>query len=485
MDARVEALFKQAQQDVWNIIDIVGSAKFRHLWPTVGNAFDTYKLADRVLKELQKQPNEYALLVEFSGIVSELNHSIRTYMNAQALKVEGLENFPKYLNEHQLRLAKILKTLQEDDIRTLLRRMKHMERPMETNAPVIVTDKDIATAMATEAGKIAEYKNELNLDDSTSVISWGTGVQKKVRQLNAQMLDGVKSNEVGEVGDMLNAMVLNMRGLDFGKAAKGDEVGFFGKLLGKISPLAEFVQGFEEVKGQIEATANKLEIHKVDLLKSIKQLDQLYLANLEYFRELGNYIAAGEEIIKELDEVEIPKLKESATSGDLLDAQNLNDLIAKRDAFDRRVHDIKLTRQVVMQSLPQVRMVQNNDKGLVQKIDTQLINTIPMWESQMVIAVEQWKMRKAAATTKQVSDFQNELLVKNAENLKQGNAEVRRELERGVYDIESVKKANDLVIATIEESIAITQEGRAQRIEAANALVEAESKLKVALERAA
>lgn len=342
---------------------------------------------------------------------------------------------------------------------------------------------EIEIVKPNDAANIAVYKEQLNLDDSTSVISWGTGAQKKVGQINAQMLEGVRSKDAGEIGASLTSMVTQMRGLDFGKVS--EKQGFFGKLLGKITPLAEFIQSFETISGQVEAVANKLESHKVELLKSIKSLDILYVSTLDYFHELGNYVTAGEEILKELDEVSIPALKAKAESGELIDAQNLNDLVAKRDAFDRRVHDLRLTRQVVMQTLPQIRMVQSNDNGLVQKIDTQILNTIPMWESQLVIAVEQWKMAEATKTTKAVSDLQNELLVKNAEMLKQGNAEARREIERGVYDIESVKKANDLLIATIEESIAITQEGRANRVAAANVLVEAEGQLKTALRNAA
>lgn len=337
---------------------------------------------------------------------------------------------------------------------------------------------------ASDSVNITLYKKELNLDDTTSVISWGTGAQKKVGQINAQMLEGVRSKDAGEVGAALNSMVTQIRGLDFGKVT--EKQGFFGKLLGKITPIAEFVQSFETISSQVEAVANKLETHKVELLKSIKSLDILYTSTLEYFHELGNYVKAGEDILKELDEVRVPELKAKAeASGDMLDAQNLNDLVAKRDAFDRRVHDLRLTRQVVMQTLPQIRMIQGNDNGLVQKIDTQILNTIPLWEGQLVLAVEQWKMADATKTTKAVSDLQNELLVKNAEMLKQGNAEARREIERGVYDVESVKKSNDLLIAAIEESIAITQEGRANRIAAANVLVEAEGQLKSALRNAA
>lgn len=356
---------------------------------------------------------------------------------------------------------------------------------LETELEIKTVVGEIDLVKPEDSANIAKYKSELNLDDSTSVISWGTNAQKKVGEINAQMLEGVRSKDAGEVGAALVSMVTQMRGLDFGKAKGGNSVGFFGKLIGKIAPLAEFIQSFEEISSQITSVANKLEQNKVTLLKSVKSLDILYDATLEYFHELGNYVSAGEEVLNELDTVEIPKLKAAAASGELLDAQNLNDLIAKRDAFERRVHDIKLTRQVVMQSLPQIRMVQNNDNDLIRKIDTQIINTIPLWEGQLVVAIEQWKMREATKDSKAVSDFQNEMLVKNAEALKQGNAEARREIERGVYDIESIEKANELLIGTIEETIAISNEAKAKRAEAGLKLVDAEAKLKAALKSAA
>lgn len=332
--------------------------------------------------------------------------------------------------------------------------------------------------------KVVEYKNQLDLSDTTSIISWGSNAQKKVGQINSQMLEGVKAKDAGVIGAELTSMVTSMRGLDFSKAAEGNKLSFFGKLLGKVTPIAEFIQSFEEISGQVSAVSNRLEQHKLELLRSVKSLDILYEATLNYYRELNIFIVAGEDILKELDEVKIPELKKVAESGEMMDAQNLNDLVAKRDAFDRRLHDIRLTRQVVMQTLPQIRLVQNNDRDLIQKIDTQIINTIPMWESQLVIAVENWKMAEATKTTKAVSDFQNDLLVKNAELLKQGNAETRKELERGIYDVESVKKANDLLVETIMESIAITQAGREQRVAAIQVLADAEGQLKQALSSA-
>ena len=358
--------------------------------------------------------------------------------------------------------------------------------PTETAIAEPMTITEMELVKSTDIVDVEAYKRELNLDDSTSVISWGTNAQKKVSAINAQMLEGVRGKDAGEVGSALTEMVTNMRGLDFGKAKGGNEVGFFGKLIGKIAPLTQFVMSFEEISKQVLAVADKLEQNKVTLLKSVKGLDILYATTLDYYHDLGNYVVAGEDILKELDNVEIPKLKAKATeTGEMLDAQNLTDLVAKRDAFDRRVHDIKLTRQVVMQSLPQIRMVQTNDNDLIRKIDTQIINTIPLWEGQLVIAIEQWKMREATKDSKMVSDFQNDMLVKNAEMLKQGNAEARMEIERGVYDIEAIEKANELLISTIEETIEISKTAKAKRGEAALKLGEAETKLKGALQKAA
>jgi len=346
---------------------------------------------------------------------------------------------------------------------------------------------EIEVVKATDLDTIEKYKGEVNIADNMSVISFGASAQKKVGEVSARMLEGVRAKDAGDVGGDLVKMVSAMRGLDFDKVKPGEDVGFFGKLMGKISPLAEFLQSYEEVTGIIEATRNKLELDKVELLKSVKNLDALYATTLDYYHDLGNYITAGEEILKRLDAVDIPAQKEKAAAAgaDMIESQNLQDLVNRRDAFERRLHDLKLTRTVVMQQLPSVRMVQNNDNDLIYKIDSQIVNALPSWETGLAIAVEQWKTAKVTKDTKEVDDFTNSMLEKNAEALRMGNAETRRQIERGIYDIESVKKANASMIAAIDESVAIAAEGKAKRAEAEVELQKAEADLKAALQRAA
>jgi uncharacterized protein YaaN involved in tellurite resistance len=336
-----------------------------------------------------------------------------------------------------------------------------------------------------EPTKLATMKSELDLNDTTSVISWGIGSQRKVSDVSQEILKGVKSKDAGEVGDQLVAMVTQIRGLDFSKVQPGKEVGFFGKLFGKVTPIAEFIQSYEEILTHVNAVRDNLETKKLELATSVKQLDALYKTTVEYFHNLADYITAGELILKEMDEITIPAMKAAAGTEDLIKAQELNDFVAKRDMFDRRVHDLKLTRQVTMQTIPGIRMIQRNDTDLITKIDTQIINTLPAWELQLAMAVKMWQSADAAKDSKQLSDMQNDTLMRNAEMLKMANSAARTEVERGAYDIEAIKKSNDTLIAAIEESINIAQQGKQARIAAAAELVTTETKLKEALAKAA
>jgi len=215
-------------------------------------------------------------------------------------------------------------------------------------------------------------------------------------------------------------------------------------------------------------------------------LDRLYAANLEYFHNLDIYISAGEEKLKQLDEQVIPAKAQAAESSEaIIEAQELRDLRASRDDLERRVHDLRLTRQVAMQSLPGIRLVQDNDKGLVNKINSTIVNTIPLWRQQLATAVAIYRSSDAAGTLQAATDLTNDLLEANAQNLKQANAETRKELERGVFDLESVKKANNTLIDTINESLKIADEGKKMRAEAVIQLQECESELRKTLSSAA
>lgn len=348
-------------------------------------------------------------------------------------------------------------------------------------------------ALAKDNLPAAEYETavdkamaELDELNTNNIIHYGSQAQEQVTAIADQMLDGVKSKDAGPAGNMLSEMVVVLRGFDMDKLDPNKKQSWWDKLLRKAKPIAKFQQRYEEVNDQVETISNNLEKQKETLLHDIKSLDKLYEANLEYFHNLEFYIDAGEKKLSLLDDQDIPALAKIAeASDDMIDAQNLKDLRASRDDLERRVHDLRLTRQVAMQSLPSIRMVQNNDKGLVTKINSTLINTIPLWRQQLAQSITIYRSNKAADTLKAATDLTNDLLEANAENLQQANAQARRQIERGVFDIETVKKANDTLIQTIEESLQISAEGKKARADALEALEIAENELKETLRKAA
>lgn len=335
-----------------------------------------------------------------------------------------------------------------------------------------------AQADPVERSAIDALMQEIDLNDSHSILYFGAPAQQQLASVSDDMLEGVRNKDTGPAGAALNEMVSTVRGFDLGALDPERKPGFFARLLGKTKPVAEFLQRYEQVRDQIDAIGDNLERHKTQLLIDITSLDRLYAANLEYFHHLERYITAGEEKLKQIDEQSIPAMeREAADNSSVLVAQQLRDLRAGRDALERRVHDLRLTRQVAMQSLPSIRLVQENDKGLVNKIVSTTANTLPLWRQQLAQAVTIHRSREAADTLRSASDLTNELLMANAENLKQGNVEARKEIERGVFDIEAVKKANAALIETIEDSLRIADEGRKKRAEVTHQLELLESEL--------
>ncbi|MBU4328022.1 MAG: toxic anion resistance protein, partial [Proteobacteria bacterium] len=291
----------------------------------------------------------------------------------------------------------------------------------------------------TERAAMDALIQEIDLNDTHSLLYFGAPAQQQLASISDDMLEGVRNKDTGPAGEALNRMLITVRGFDLGSLDPNSKPGIFARLLGKTRPVTKFLQRYEEVRDQIDAIGDDLERHKTQLLTDIVSLDRLYAANLEYFHHLERYIVAGEEKLRQLDEQDIPALeREAAESEAMVAAQQLRDLRANRDALERRVHDLKLTRQVAMQSLPSIRLVQENDKGLINKIVSTTANTLPLWRQQLAQAVTIHRSREAVATIRSASDLTNELLKANAENLKQGNAEARREIERGVFDIDAV-----------------------------------------------
>lgn len=340
----------------------------------------------------------------------------------------------------------------------------------------------LAEAPAERQQLVKQLLNEIDVSNTQSIIFFGSKAQEQLTTISDRMLDGVKNKDIGPAGDDLNEMVATIRGFEVDELDPNKKQGFFDRLMGKAKPVVKFLQQYEEVRKQIDMITDKLEQHKTNLLTDIVSLDRLYQANLDYFHTLEDYIAAGDEKLRELDDIVIPEqARKAETSGEVIDAQNLRDLRAARDDLERRVHDLRLTRQVSMQSLPGIRLVQENDKGLVNKINSTIVNTVPLWRQQLATAVTIYRSSQAAETVKAATDLTNELLAANAENLKQANAETRKQLERGVFDIETVKKANETLIATIEESLQIADQGKKMRSEAVVQLEQCETELKKTL----
>lgn len=334
-----------------------------------------------------------------------------------------------------------------------------------------------------QAAEIRRRMAEIDLKDSNSILRFGTRAQADLQQISQQMLADVKAKDVGPAGDSLRQVVTTIRGFSTTELDMRRQRSWWEKLLGRSAPFAKFVSNYEQVQTQIDRITVELESHEQKLLKDIKALDILYDRTLAFYDELALYIAAGTEKLRELDEEVLPAREAAlpAAADQVIEAQELRDLRTLREDLERRVHDLKLTRQVTMQSLPSIRLVQENDKSLVTKINSTLVNTVPLWETQLAQAVTIQRSAEAARAVREAGDLTNELLTRNADNLRQANAQIRTETERGVFDIQAVKSANAQLIATIEDSLRIADEGRVRRAAAEAELQRMESDLRDAL----
>lgn len=324
-----------------------------------------------------------------------------------------------------------------------------------------------------------------NYRDANQVIFYGVSDQKAVTDVADKMLNGVRNKDVGSAGSALNDMMLEIRGLSLDDVKNGKEPGWFGRLLGAVSPLAAFLQKYETVQDQVEKITTRIEVNRNQLITDVTMLDRLYDATLDHFRALEVRIVVAQEIIQELTDKLIPAAEaRAASSSNILDAQEVRDLSNFRDDWERRLHDLKLTRQVTMQALPSIRITQDNDKNLINKLQSAVVNTIPLWKQQMAHALTLHNTRSAAKVSRDVSDLTNEMLTANAAELQTANREVRKEIERGILDIESVEKANQMLIDTINESLEIAEQGKKYRAEADTQMSSMEKNLRATLAKA-
>ncbi|MEM8959201.1 MAG: toxic anion resistance protein [Pseudomonadota bacterium] len=352
-------------------------------------------------------------------------------------------------------------------------------RPLPEPAP---DPAPLESAAPEQAEAIRRRMDEIDITNTGSIISFGSSAQDELQQISQEMLSGVRNKDVGPAGDSLQEIVATIRGFSVEELDPNRKRSWWEKLTGKATPVAKFMARYETVQEQIDNISDTLLEHEHVLLKDIKSLDILYDKTLAFYDELALYIAAGEAKLLELDETVIPakdaEVKAAAEGDGVMVAQELRDLRAVRDDLERRVHDLKLTRQVTMQSLPSIRLVQENDKSLVTKINSTLVNTVPLWETQLAQAVTIQRSSAAAEAVRDANDLTNDLLKANAANLREANKTVREEMERGVFDIDAVKEANANLIATIQESLQIADEGKARRAAAEEELIKMETELR-------
>ena len=323
---------------------------------------------------------------------------------------------------------------------------------------------------------VDDFVEKIDITSPTLVMQYGSGAQKKIANFSDTALQNVRTKDLGEVGDEISDLVVELRGFDVNEEEDKGFFGFFKKQANKLDGLKA---RYDKAEVNVNKIASSLESHQVQLMKDIVMLDKLYEMNLNYHKELSMYIIAGKKRLKRDRETTLVELKNKAQrSGLAEDAQAANDFAQQCDSFEKKLHDLELTRMVSIQMAPQIRLLQNNDTLMSEKIQSTLVNTIPLWKSQMVLALGISHSQQAAQAQREVTDMTNELLRRNAQTLKMATVETAKESERGVVDIETLKSANESLISTLDEVIHIQDEGRQKRREAEAELGRIENELK-------
>lgn len=326
-----------------------------------------------------------------------------------------------------------------------------------------------------EKKMVADFAAKIDLRSSNAILQYGAGAQKKIADFSESALENVKTKDLGEVGDMLAGVVTELKSFD----EEEEEKGIFGFFKKGGNKLANMKAKYDKAEVNVNKICDALEGHQIQLMKDIAMLDKMYELNTTYFKELSMYIAAGKKKLQDVATTELPELEaKAARSGLPEDAQAVNDLNALCNRFEKKIHDLELTRTISLQMAPQIRLVQSNDTVMSEKIQSTLVNTIPLWKSQMVLAIGVENSSRAAKAQREVTDMTNELLRKNAEKLKLATVETAKESERGIVDIETLKATNESLISTLDEVMKIQQEGKKKRRTAEAELNRIENELK-------
>ena len=344
-------------------------------------------------------------------------------------------------------------------------------------APAAVQEKEPEEAILSpeELKMVDAFAKQIDVTNTQAVMTYGVGTQKKMADFSEKTLESVKTKDLGEVGGMITSLVTELKNFD----VEEEEKGIFGFFKKGSNRMQEMKTKYSKVETNVDTITKELEKHQVTLMKDIQLLDKMYELNLNYYKELSMYILAGKKKLKEVREGELAELQAKAQrSGLPEDAQAAKDFAEMCDRFEKKLHDLMLTRTVAMQTGPQIRMIQASDQMMAEKIQSTIVNTIPLWKNQMVIAIGIEHSTQAARAEREVNDMTNALLRKNAEKLKMATVESARESERGVVDIETLKHTNEMLISTMDEVLSIQTEGKQKRAEAEKDLAAIEAQLR-------
>ena len=334
-----------------------------------------------------------------------------------------------------------------------------------------------------ELSQVDDFVKQIDVTNSAAIMNYGAGTQKKMADFSGQALDNVRTKDMGQTGEMLSQLITQLKDFDVDAEDQKGIMGWFHKAGNRAE---ELKARYSKVETNVATISNELEKHQVTLLKDVDVLDNMYELNLNYFRELTMYVLAGKKKIKEVREGDLRKLQDKAAQTGLAeDAQAAKDLASQCDRFEKKIYDLELTRTIAMQTAPQIRMVQNSDTMMAEKIQSTIVNTIPLWKNQMVIAMGVDHATQAAKAEREVNDMTNNLLKKNAEALKMATEESARESERGIVDIETLRQTNETLISAMDEVINIQKEGKEKRAAAESELSGIENQLKAKLLEAA
>lgn len=352
-----------------------------------------------------------------------------------------------------------------------------MPQTKEPVVPVKEEAPELDDSILSEAEKkmVEDFSKQIDIHNTNGILQYGAGTQKKMADFSESALENVKTKDLGQVGDMLANVVTELKSFN----SEEDEKGFFSFLRKPANKISNLKIKYEKAEVNVEKICQMLEDHQVQLLKDIALLDKMYEQNLVYFKELSMYILAGKKKLAQVRSTELPQLVQKAkTSGLPEDAQAAKDLEGLCDRFEKKIHDLELTRMISIQTAPQIRLVQNSDTMMVEKIQSTVVNTIPLWKSQMVLALGVEHASQAAQAQRQVTDMTNELLRRNAEVLKVAAVESAKESERGIVDLETLQNTNASLISTLDEVMQIQADGRVKRRAAEVELRKMEDELK-------